>query len=107
MYKKIQLRKGKDESLRRFHPWVFSGAIQQIEDGVQEGQLVRVVTYEGDFIVPEHVTMLMPDVFVGCKKLTSVTVPKHIDYVNDHVFDGCKAISISNTPYGKKYSLTW
>ena len=44
MYKKIQLRKGKDESLRRFHPWVFSGAIQQIEDGVQEGQLVRVVT---------------------------------------------------------------
>ena len=64
-------------------------------------------SYEGDFIVPEHVPMLMPDVFVGCKKLTSVTVPKHIDYVNDHVFDGCKAISISNTPQGKKYSLTW
>lgn len=54
MYKKIQLRKGKDESLRRFHPWVFSGAIQQIEDGVQEGQLVRVVTYEGDFIAVGH-----------------------------------------------------
>ena len=54
MYKKIQLRKGKDESLRRFHPWVFSGAIQQIENGVQEGQLVRVVTYEGDFIAVGH-----------------------------------------------------
>ncbi len=54
MYKKIQLRKGKDESLRRFHPWVFSGAIQQIEDGVSEGQLVRVVTYEGDFIAVGH-----------------------------------------------------
>ena len=54
MYKKIQLRKGKDESLRRFHPWVFSGAIQHIENGVQEGQLVRVVTYEGDFIAVGH-----------------------------------------------------
>ncbi|MDY4556851.1 MAG: hypothetical protein SO468_11840, partial [Prevotella sp.] len=33
MYKKIYLKKGKEESLKRFHPWVFSGAIQhQPED---------------------------------------------------------------------------
>ena len=54
MYKKIRLRKGKDESLRRFHPWIFSGAIQWVEDGVQEGELVRVVTSEGDFIAVGH-----------------------------------------------------
>ncbi|MBP3776397.1 MAG: class I SAM-dependent rRNA methyltransferase [Prevotella sp.] len=53
-YKKIQLRKGKDESLRRFHPWVFSGAIQHMEVGIQEGELVRVVTFEGDFIAVGH-----------------------------------------------------
>ncbi|MBQ8152686.1 MAG: class I SAM-dependent rRNA methyltransferase [Paludibacteraceae bacterium] len=53
-YKKIQLRKGKDESLRRFHPWVFSGAIQHMEEGIQEGELVRVVTFEGDFIAVGH-----------------------------------------------------
>lgn len=41
-YKQILLRKGKDESLKRFHPWVFSGAIQWIEDGVEEGDIVRV-----------------------------------------------------------------
>lgn len=54
IYKKIQLRKGKDESLRRFHPWVFSGAIQQMEEGIQEGELVNVVTHEGDFIAVGH-----------------------------------------------------
>lgn len=54
MYKKIQLRRGKEESLKRFHPWVFSGAIQRMDDGIQEGELVRVVTNEGDFIAVGH-----------------------------------------------------
>ena len=54
MYKQIQLRKGKDESLRRFHPWVFSGAIQHVDDGVDEGDVVRVVTASGDFIAVGH-----------------------------------------------------
>ena len=54
MYKQIQLRKGKEESLRRFHPWVFSGAIQRIDEGVSEGEVVRVVTNSGDFIAVGH-----------------------------------------------------
>ena len=36
-YKKIFLKKGKDESLLRFHPWVFSGAIASMDDGIEEG----------------------------------------------------------------------
>ena len=54
MYKKIILSRGKDESLRRFHPWVFSGAIQSVEDGVEEGEVVRVLTDKGDFIAVGH-----------------------------------------------------
>ena len=54
MYKQIQLRKGKDESLRRFHPWVFSGAIQLMDKGITEGEVVRVVTNTGDFIAVGH-----------------------------------------------------
>ena len=54
MYKQIRLRKGKDESLRRFHPWVFSGAIQSMDDGIEEGETVRVVTVSGDFIAVGH-----------------------------------------------------
>ena len=53
-YKQIQLRKGKDESLRRFHPWVFSGAIQSMDEGIEEGEIVRVVTASGDFIAIGH-----------------------------------------------------
>ena len=54
MYKQIQLRKGKDESLRRFHPWVFSGAIQRMDENIEEGEIVRVVTNTGDFIAVGH-----------------------------------------------------
>lgn len=53
-YKQIRLRKGKDESLRRFHPWVFSGAIQSMDEGIEEGDVVRVVTLSGDFIAVGH-----------------------------------------------------
>ena len=54
MYKQIQLRKGKDESLRRFHPWVFSGAIQSMDEGICEGEVVRVVTNSNEFIAIGH-----------------------------------------------------
>lgn len=50
MYKNLYLKKGKEESLKRFHPWIFSGAVAQIEEGVEEGEIVRVFTSQGDFI---------------------------------------------------------
>ena len=53
-YRQVQLRRGKEESLQRFHPWVFSGAIQRMDDGIEEGEVVRVVTFEGDFIALGH-----------------------------------------------------
>jgi len=53
-YKKIYLKKGKEESLKRFHPWVFSGAIQHMDEDIQEGEVVRVVTFQGDFIAVGH-----------------------------------------------------
>ena len=53
-YKIIQLKRGKEESLRRFHPWVFSGAILRANKGIEEGDVVRVVTEKGDFIAVGH-----------------------------------------------------
>jgi len=52
--KQVRLRKGKEESLIRFHPWVFSGTIASIDEGIQEGDVVRVVTNTGDFIAVGH-----------------------------------------------------
>lgn len=52
--KTITLHRGKSESLKRFHPWIFSGAIQQVEPHVQEGDTVRVVDCEGNFLAIGH-----------------------------------------------------
>ncbi len=54
MYKKIYLKRGKEESLKRFHPWVFSGAINNMDEGIEEGEVVRVITSSGDFIAVGH-----------------------------------------------------
>lgn len=54
MYKQVYLKKGKEESLLRFHPWIFSGAISHIDDGITEGDTVRVITHSGDFIAVGH-----------------------------------------------------
>ena len=50
----LYLKRGKDESLRRFHPWIFSGAVHHIDGQPAEGDFVRVVTAEGDFIAIGH-----------------------------------------------------
>lgn len=50
----IQLRRGKAESLRRFHPWVFSGAIAAQSRDLQEGDLVQVLDDQGNFIAVGH-----------------------------------------------------
>ena len=54
MYKEIRLKRGKEESLRRFHPWVFSGAILKVDEGIGEGDVVRVLANSGDFIAVGH-----------------------------------------------------
>ena len=55
--KKLYLKRGKEESLLRFHPWVFSGAIAQADDDLTDGDLVRVLTNHGDFIAVGHFQM--------------------------------------------------
>lgn len=54
MYKKVYLKKGKEQSLTRFHPWVFSGAISHSDEGIGEGDVVRVITNDGSFIAVGH-----------------------------------------------------
>ncbi len=58
MIPQIILRKGKEESLLRRHPWIFSGAIDHIraeeESDFAEGALVEVYSRSGDFIAQGH-----------------------------------------------------
>lgn len=50
----ITLKKGKQESLLRRHPWIFSGAIHSASGEVEEGSVVDVYTSEGQFIARGH-----------------------------------------------------
>ncbi|MBO7068472.1 MAG: class I SAM-dependent rRNA methyltransferase [Bacteroidaceae bacterium] len=54
MSKLIILRKGKEDSLGRFHPWIFSGAIHHIEGDVKEGDIVEVLSIDGRFLAVGH-----------------------------------------------------
>ena len=53
VYKRVILKRGKEESLKRFHPWVFSGAIARM-DNIEEGDLVTVYDHEGNLIGNGH-----------------------------------------------------
>jgi len=50
----IILKPGKEQSLKRFHPWIFSGAIKQIRGNIEEGDLVEVVDSYGNFLAIGH-----------------------------------------------------
>ncbi|MBT3382298.1 MAG: class I SAM-dependent rRNA methyltransferase [Prolixibacteraceae bacterium] len=53
-YTKIVLKSGKDQSLKRFHPWVFSGAIKKIYGNLIEGDLVSVYSNKDEFLGLGH-----------------------------------------------------
>ncbi|NDV58624.1 class I SAM-dependent rRNA methyltransferase [Bacteroides sp. 519] len=53
-YHKVFLKSGKEESLKRFHPWIFSGAIARINGEPEEGEVVEVYTSKKEFIAIGH-----------------------------------------------------
>lgn len=53
-YSTVILKSGKDQSVRRYHPWIFSGAIKKIKGNVNEGDLVRVTDNKDEFLAIGH-----------------------------------------------------
>lgn len=51
---RIVLKSGKDQSLRRYHPWVFSGAIKKIHGPAREGSLVDIFDNKDEFLATGH-----------------------------------------------------
>lgn len=51
---RVILKRGRDESLRRFHPWVFSGAVASVSGSPAEGDLVAVYSSEGEYLASGH-----------------------------------------------------
>ena len=100
----LYLNKGKEESLRRYHPWLFSGAVHHIEGEPKEGDLVRVLTHDGTFIAVGHWQ-------IGS---IAVRVLSFLDEEINHQFwtnklatayEMRKAIGVANNPQNSTYRL--
>lgn len=104
MYKNIYLKKGKEESLKRFHPWVFSGAISRIDEGINEGDIVRVITSAGEFIAVGH--FQIGSIAVRVLSFSDITIDD--DYWNGRLSSALKmrqSIGIADNPENNTYRL--
>ena len=102
--KQVRLRKGKEESLKRFHPWVFSGAIASIDEGITEGEVVRVVTNSGDFIAVGH----YQEGSIAVRVLTFSDVQIDDDFWHSRLASALQmrqAIGIADNPDNNTYRL--
>ena len=102
--KQVRLRKGKEESLKRFHPWVFSGAIASIDEGITEGEVVRVVTNSGDFIAVGH----YQEGSIAVRVLTFSDVQIDDDFWHSRLASALQmrqAIGIADNPNNNTYRL--
>lgn len=52
--KRITLRRGKEASPLRKHPWVFSGAVKRMEEQPEDGEAVEVYSNKGDYLATGH-----------------------------------------------------
>ena len=102
--KQVRLRKGKEESLKRFHPWVFSGAIASIDEGITEGEVVRVVANSGDFIAVGH----YQEGSIAVRVLTFSDVQIDDEFWHSRLASALKmrqAIGIADNPNNNTYRL--
>ena len=102
--KTVYLKRGKEESLLRFHPWVFSGAIQQQDNDIEEGELVRVHTSKNDFIAVGHYQAG----FIAVRVLSFRDVPIDADFWASRLTSALKmrqAIGIADNPDNNTYRL--
>lgn len=104
MYPQIILKKGKEESLKRFHPWVFSGAIQAIEEGIEEGDTVCLVNRNGDFIAVGH----YQEGSIAVRVLTFEDQEIDDDFWHSRISSALKmrqSIGIADSPSNNTYRL--
>src|SRR3990170_6427675 len=52
---RVTLKTGREKPVRRRHPWIFSGAIQQIDGDVEDGGIADVVSARGEFLARGYV----------------------------------------------------
>ena len=103
-YKKVYLKAGKEESLKRFHPWVFSGAIARIEGEPEEGEIVDVYTSKKEFIACGHfqIGSIAVRVLTFCREEINLDFWKHRLEV---ALDLRRSLNLVDNPENNTYRL--
>ncbi len=104
LYKIVHLKKGKEESLKRFHPWIFSGAIHHIEGEPEEGETVRVFTAEKEFIAVGHYQIGS----IAVRVLSFLDEPIDYDFWHHRLaiaYEMRQAIGVACNPNNNTYRL--
>ena len=103
MYK-VYLKPGKEESLKRFHPWIFSGAIARFDGEPEEGEVVEVYTSKKEFIGEGHLQIGS----IGVGVLSFKQEPIDSDFWKRKLaiaYDMRKSIGIATNPTNDTYRL--
>ena len=103
-YKKVFLKSGKEESLKRFHPWIFSGAIHHIEGEPEEGETVKVYTSNKEFIAVGHFQVGS----IAVRVLSFCDEPIDYDFWKrklERAYNVRKSIGVAGKPQNNTYRL--
>ena len=104
MNKTVYLKKGKEESLGRFHPWIFSGAIHHIEGRPEEGDVVRVLSADGRFLAVGHVQI--GSIAVRVLSFEDIAIDRSFWFQRLSVaYDVRKSIGVANNPSNNTFRL--
>lgn len=103
-YKKVFLKPGKEESLKRFHPWIFSGAISKYEQEPEEGEVVEVYTSSKEYIATGHFQIGS----IAVRVLSFVPCEINRDFWKEKLaiaYDVRKCIGVACNPNNNTYRL--
>lgn len=100
----VQLKPKKESSLLRFHPWIFSGAIQKINGKPNEGDLVEITDSRGDFLAIGHYQI--GSIAVRVLSFSKTIIDNH--FWKNKVEQAYKLrgeLNLVNPPYNNSYRL--
>ncbi len=101
---KVYLKPGKEESLKRFHPWIFSGAIARFDSEPEEGEVVEVYTSKKEFIAKGHFQIGS----IAVRVLSFKQEPINRDFWKrklEVAYDLRKSIGVAENPTNDTYRL--
>lgn len=107
-FPQITLSSGKDQSLRRFHPWVFSGAIKKVKDKVKikDGDIVEVLDNKDEFLGIGH----YQESSISVRVFSFEKINPDPDFWRSklqNAFDFRKSLELTNNPHTNCYRLVF